>query len=221
MQYATYELTGDPKIPAIIHWNGGQTPVWMQQLWTTGPYQNYVRANGCGHCCTAMAAQLRGIALDPHQEYELCRKLWGAPKELPNDMGQDHFLSVAGITKVLHSLDIPAECFGVPDGGQKDATEHIVEMLKQGKQVIFISDPFRDPGNIFSTGYHYVMAVGFAENGKILIANSSINGTPDGVQLVDADVIGRALFAGGTADMAMTWGEISVLYKGCTYVVVG
>ena len=221
MQYASYQLTGDPKIPATVDWNGRRTPVWMQQLWTTGPYQNYVRANGCGHCCAAMAARLHGVDIDPHEEYELCRKLWGAPRELPNDMGQDHFQTVAGITKVLTHLGIPAQCCGVAEDGQKDATGHIIEVLKQGKQVILISDPFRDPGNIFSTGYHYVMAVGFAENGKILIANSSVNAAPQGVQLVEPDVIGRALFAGGTADMSMTWGEISVLYKGCTYVVVG
>jgi hypothetical protein len=101
------------------------------------------------------------------------------------------------------------------------ATEHILDCLRAGKQVIFVSDPFLMPNNPFSTGYHYVMAVGFDRNGKILIANSSEKTCKGGVQLVDSIQITNALFQGSTADDAMTWGIVEVLYKGCTYVAVG
>lgn len=101
------------------------------------------------------------------------------------------------------------------------AADHIVSCLEQGKQVIFVSDPFRDPGNLFSTGYHYVMAAGFDDAGRIVIANSSENTTPGGVQTVTPEVIAGALYQGGTADSRMTWGIVEQLHKGCTYVVVG
>lgn len=218
MKPVSYSRTGNAAVPAIIRVKEQETPVWIQSAWETGEFAQYIRRNGCGHCCTAMAARLQGVALDPYQEYLLCRKLWGEPDV---EKGQDHFLTVAGIVKVLQHLSIPAQCFGVAEGEQQAAASHIVTCLQAGKQVILISDPFRDPGNVFSTGYHYVLAVGFDADGKILIANSSEKTCTGGIQTVTAQTIQRALYAGGTADPQMTWGVVETLEKGCTYVVVG
>lgn len=55
-----------------------------------------------------------------------------------------------------------------------------------------ISDPFRDPGNVIATGYHYVMAVGFEENGKILISNSPEYTSTGGVQVVTLETVKNA-----------------------------
>lgn len=218
MKTVYFERTEKPEIPAIVYANGRETPVWIQSAWTEGEYAQYIRRNGCGHCCTAMAARLRGVEIDPYEEYVLCRQLWGEPDE---EKGQDHFLTVAGVVKVLRYLNIPARCYGVPEQGQKAAATHIVSCLQDQKQVIFVSDPFRDPGNVFSTGYHYVMAVGLDSEGRILIANSSENTSKGGVQLVSPETVEKALYQGGTADMEMNWGVVETLYKGCTYVVVG
>lgn len=217
MDKISFIRTDDSLIPAYITAGSHKTPVWIQSEWTEGEFSQYIRRNGCGHCCTAMAARLRGVDMDPHREYLLCRELWGEPDARK---GQDHFLTVAGIKKVLAHLGISAQCYGVAENGQKQAVAHILSSLQAGKLVIFVSDPFRDTDNIFSTGYHYVMAVGFDENGKIVIANSSENTSKGGVQPVAPEKIENALYQGGTADESMTWGIVEFLPKGCTYAVV-
>lgn len=218
MVFAKYRVTNDPAVPAIVELGEKECPVWIQSAWEDGEFSLYIRRNGCGHCCVAMAANLHGVKITPYQEYLLCRKLWGAPDE---STGQDHFQTVAGIVKVLTHLGMEAQCFGVAEGKQNEATDHILSCLKEGKQVIFVSDPFRNPGNVFSTGYHYVMAVGFTEDGAVLIANSSEKTCQGGIQAVNSKTIANALYAGGTADPDMTWGQVEYLHKGCTYVTVG
>lgn len=106
MELVTFERTNDPAIPAMIRIGQQQTPVWIQSAWTQVEYALYIRRNGCGHCCTAMAARLQGIQIDPYQAYLLCRQLWGDPEEAK---GQDHFQTVAGIVKILQHLHIPAQ----------------------------------------------------------------------------------------------------------------
>ena len=221
MNYATYRLTQDPLMPAVVHIGTLSTPVWLQQRWDTGEYAFYIRRNGCGHCCAAMAASLHGTPLNPHQEYELCRSIWGAPVELPDEKGQDHFQSATGITRILQTLHIPAEPFGAKEQGTKSATAHILQALKEGKQVIFASDPDDYPDNPFSTGYHWVLAVGFYDDEHILIANSSEKAAQNGIQLVTADIIEKALFVNSTVASDLTWGELERLYEGCGYIVIG
>lgn len=212
----TYNLTGDHLTPAVIRVGDYETPVWLQQLWTQGEFAQYINKNGCGHCCTAMAARLHGADLDPHREYEYCRAQWGAPSE-----NQGHWLSTAGIAKILQSLHIPAESFGVKQIGRKAAAEHIFAALKDGKQVIFTSNPDDDPDNPFSKGYHWVMAVALQEDGTALIANSSANAAPDGIQFVTQKTIEKALFAEATAPQDMTWGEPDRIHAGSGYIIVG
>lgn len=221
MNHPVFQFTGDPLTPATVTYRGNTTPVWLQQRWTEGEFARYIVYNGCGHCCCAMAANLRGVAITPYEEYLLCRRLWGPPKELPEDQGQDHFMSVAGIVKVLNHLGIPARAFPVPEGAKAAAQKEIQKALLEGKQVIVMSDPFRDPGNIFSTGYHYILAVGYLPDGQILIANSSLKATDTGIQTVSLDRLTASLYEGSTANMAMTWGELRILGQGCGYITVG
>ena len=218
MSFAQCRTTNHPAIPAVVKLGEKETPVWIQSAWEEGAFALYIRRNGCGHCCAAMAANLNGVKIDPYEEYLLCRKLWGAPNDR---IGQDHFQTVAGIAKILTYLGVPARCYGVAEGKQQEATKHMVSCLNEGKQIIFVCDPFRNPGDPFSTDYHYVMAVGFAENGEILIANSSEETVKGGVQYVTSKMIEQSLYQGGTASEDMTWGQVEVLHKGCTYVVVG
>lgn len=217
MPIATYEVTGNPAIPAKVYAGGFSTPVWIQSQWIDGEYAQYIRRNGCGHCCTAMAANLRGVETDPYRCYMLCRELWGEPQE---NLGQDHFQTVAGMVKILSHLGVTATCHGVAEGEQSAKAAHILSCLKKGEQVAFICDPFRNPGDPFSTGYHYVLAVGLTQDGQILIANSSETVITGGVQTVTLSQVESALYRGGTADPAMTWGQVAVLHKCCTYVVI-
>ena len=219
MVYASYRSQDNELIPAIVSLGEMQTPVWVQQRWETGEYAIYVRKNGCGHCCAAMALNMHGVNIDPHEEYELCVKLWGHP-EIDGHEKQGNFQSVDGIAKIIRHHGVAAESFGVPD--RECAIEHICRALRDGKLVIFESHPSEDfPDNPFSTGEHWVMAVGYTEDGEILVANTSLRATDKGYQLVDADTVKRALYLGASpADY--TWGEWrDEFLGGVGYVVVG
>jgi len=220
MTFATYKLTNNPSIPAEVTVDGHSTPVWIQQNWTEGENSLYIRRNGCGHCCTSMVLNLRGIKINPYEEYMHCRKLWGVPNEdaIPP---QDHFITVSGITKVLESFGIKSKCFGVLNGKETKASQDIVSALEAGKLVILESHPSESfPDNPFSTGEHYVLAAGICENGKILIANSSGKAEPTGIQLVDMQTIAGALYPDTVPDETMTWGVVEKLENGVGYVIV-
>lgn len=211
-----YALTGEALTPAVIRAGNQETPVWMQQRWQDGEFAMYIRNNGCGHCCAAMAARLYGVQLTPYTEYLHCRKLWGEPTEK-----QGHWLTTAGIVKVLNSLGVPAQGFGVAQFGAKKATGHILSALAAGKQVLFTSNPDHYPENPFSKGYHWVMAVSLQDDGTILIANSSEKATTEGIQFVEPDAIEKALFGESTAPDEMTWGDPDRIYEGSGFIIVG
>ena len=219
MEYAGYQIIDTELIPSVVTLGEKSTPVWRQARWSDGEYRQFIQRNGCGHCCTAMALNLHGIQIDPYEEFTLCQKLWGAPV-LEREYPQLAYQTVAGITKILKYHGVEAEYHGVPS--REEAAARIEDALKNGKQVIFWSHPNEDfPENPFSTGEHYVMAVGYTEDGKILVANSSEKRTPTGVQLVDIQTIARALCL-GAAPVDLTWGErcpIRGRYAG--YVIVG
>lgn len=217
MNNAIYDLVSSDLTPCIVRIGGHSTPVWRQNRWTSGQYQEFIRKNGCGHCCTAMALRLHGIYMDPHEEFTLCRQLWGEPQK-DREFPQDNLQSVSGITKILRHHGVTAEYFGVPDLDK--AEKHFEESLRAGKQVIFWSHPTTDfPENPFSPHEHYVMAVGYTPEGKILVANSS-GWAATAAQVVDMQTIMRALFLGADP-IDMTWGERDHYVNCAGYVVVG
>ena len=138
MNFASYKLTGNSKVPAEVTVGDKSTPVWIQQEWTEGENSLYIRRNGCGHCCTAMVLNLRGIKITPYDEYMHCRKLWGVPNEAANPP-QDHFITVSGITKVLESFGIKSECFGVAKGEEEKAATDIVAALEAQPLITLVS----------------------------------------------------------------------------------
>jgi hypothetical protein len=218
MTYATYKIIGTELIPSEVFLGDASTPVWHQAKWSEGEYEEFVRKNGCGHCCAAMALNLHGIKITPHEEFTLCRKLWGEPNR-EQEFPQGNYQTVQGIAKILRHHGVPAECFGVPT--REHAAAHIESVLREGKQVIFWSAPREDfPENPFSTGAHYVMAVGYTEKGEILIANSSQKKAPEGVQTVNVDTIAKALYL-GAEPTDKTWGEKGDHIHCAGYVVVG
>lgn len=218
MTYASYEFVDKELVSSIISFGDASTPVWRQREWNIGEYQEFVRKNGCGHCCTAMALNLHQIKITPHDEFALCRKLWGEPKttlEFP----QGNYQTVCGITKILQYHGVPAEYFGVPS--REAAARHIENALKQQKQVIFWCIPAEQfPDTPFSQGEHYVMAVGYTEDGQILVANTSMKKAPQGVNLVDIDTISKALYQGSTPT-DRTWGQRGLHAHCAGYVIVG
>lgn len=220
MKYATYIFTGDNKIPAKVTVNGYSTPVWIQKRWEQGEYAAYIQKNGCGHCCTAMALNLHGITINPHEEFALCRKRWGTPR-MDEPFKEGNFMSVSGITKILNSFGVSAQCFGVPKGECDAAASYIEKELYKGKQVILWSHPSDKLAlNPFSPGEHYILAAGYTDDGKILIANSSARAiTDDGIQLTDYETIAAVLYE-GCEPKDFTWGRYDHVHSS-GYVVVG
>jgi len=220
MKKITYKCTNDPKIPAIIKYGENSTPVWIQQLWEEGEFAQYIRKNGCGHCCTAMVLNLCGVTITPHEEYVLCRKMWGEPR-VGEPFFEDNYLSATGIEQVFKSFGITAKAYGVAEDETQSAAEHIEKELKSGKCVIIWSHPSdKLSDNPFSSGEHWILAVAFDDDGKILVANSSQRAaTGNGIQQTDIQTIEKVLFEGSqTADF--TWGRHD-LKRGGGYVVVG
>ena len=211
-----YRMTDDPSIPAIVYRGEYATPVWLQQDWKDGEFAVYIRNNGCGHCCTAMAANLSGVSVTPYEEYLRCREMFGAPAGK-----QYHFTTVPVIVKVLESLQIPAKGFGVKKDGGAEAAAHIMDALREEKMVIMVSEPSeRLPNNPFSSGHHYILLVGLTEDGQVLVANSSRRATDRGVQLTDEKTIAAAVHHDCDPGN-ITWGELERFHDGFGYVVVG
>lgn len=215
-----YKYTGDSAEPAIITMGENSTPVWIQQEWETGEYAEFIRKNGCGHCCTTMALNLNGIKINPHEEFTLCRKMWGEPRR-GEPLFEDNFLSETGIEEIIKSFGIKAKAYGVEYGKAYEASVFIENQLKEGRQVIFWSHPSdKLPDNPFSTGEHYVLAVGIMEDGRILIANSSKKAhTETGIQFTDRETIEKVLFE-GTETSDYTWGRYDFTKSGA-FVIVG
>ena len=215
--YPRYEFAEDPAAPAKVFWKGRETPVWIQQRWTEGAFSKFIQENGCGHCCVAMAARLHGVDIDPHREFELCRALWGEP-DLQRQYG---YLTVAGVSKILNHLGIPALAKDTARQGTEKAAQDICAALREGKQAIMISVAKRYPGNPFSPGAHYILAVGYTEDGRILIANSTIRAKEIAIQFADPEMIERALPVNGGANPLLTWGEPAIQPECFGYVIVG
>ena len=220
MNFVTFKYTGSEAIPAEVTLGEHTTPVWIQQKWEEGQYAEYVRKNGCGHCCTAMVLNLHGVKIDPHEEFTTCRKLWGEPRK-DEPYCEDNFISAAGSVKILRHFGVEAACFGVPAGECDKAAEHIVQSLGEGRQVIIWSHPSpKLPNNPYSPGEHYILAAGMTEDGRILIANSSSRAAVnDGIQYIDKETISKILYEGCTpADR--TWGCYPLNISG-GYIVAG
>ncbi len=213
-EYVMIKPSDDPLIPVYASLGGFETPVWAQSRWEQGPYAKYVRKNGCGHCCAAMAARLYGVEIDPAMEFDTCVTLWDEPDET-----HDWFQTARGITEVLRAYGISSSAFGVPEKGEElSLTRHLMECaLSSGHPVIFWSHPWEGP-NLFSTGEHYVMAAGYDEEGHVIVLNSSVTTTDAGFHRTDLDTIMQCMYRGSTASIT-GWGTESDL-PGCGGIVI-
>ena len=169
---------------------------------------------------TAMALNLNGIKITPHEEFELCRKMWGEPR-MGEPLFEDNFISPSGISKIIKSFGINAAAYGIEAGKSYEASVHIEKELQNGRQVIIWSHSSEKLNpNPFSKGEHYILAAGFTQDGKILIANTSdYVAAQNGIQFTDRQTIEKILMD-GTRITDYTWGRYN-FSDGGSYVVVG
>lgn len=221
MEIGYRALDGDGLVAAAVSRGAYETPVWIQSRWEEGEYAPYIRNNGCGHCCVAMAARLFGVSdITPYTEYEHCLALWGAPSPARS---QGHFLSPRGVALSLRALGVSAEAFGYGREEREETVERMLNALAEGKLVIPVSFPERQ-GNPFSTGAHYVLLLGVNGEGRVTVANSSLKGRCHipGIGIVTRGEIADALLpTGGVMYPEDTWGHETEFRKRAGYVIVG
>ncbi len=213
MKNISFVKNDSPLTPVTVTYGAYSSPVWIQSQWTEGDLALRVQKNGCGHCCTAMALCLHGIPVTPYDMFDRAFALWGAPN---GDQG--YHASETGIVKVLSSYGVKAEYFCMAE--EADAKARISQAFDQGKLVLFCSMPSpRLPNNPFSTGQHFVLGIGYAnENKDIMIANSSVSTNNGGVHFETIDTIVKSLLPNGQY-MDKTWGDEDIdFYAG--YVVI-
>ena len=222
MKVASFEKLDNSLTPVIVKVGDRETPVWIQQRCNAGKYQEQVKYSGCGHTCAAMMATLLGKKITPHEEFELCVECWGEPNSKPVEFTEYPFITVSGIVEILTKLGVKAKYYPIKPIGVKKATEHMLSEVKNGKLACFISVPSESfPENPFSKGHHYVLIVGFMEDGKILIANSSVKHQPEieGINIVDAETIEKALSPVADPLPNRTWGVMENLDEACGYII--
>ncbi len=157
-----YASAPDGKTVAL---NGKQMRVWNQHK-LVGKYKTMLDKHGCGVCCGAMAATLMGRSITPLQFAEKAVAQFGY---------KNTAISTAGIVTVMKKLKIPAVRYSVTKANLSRIRKKIDTALKAGKPVICWTYPY-DGKNLFAKGSHYVLAVGYTKEGKVLVANSGSRG---------------------------------------------
>lgn len=220
--YSVYEGEGKRiyphrvTVPALIktlgirkvRLDGKETTVWKQSA-LTGTYASQLKAHGCGHCCVAMAACLRGKATTPAAVLKMAVNLWGKPGS-----GESYALSARGAATLLKKLGVTAAAYTVTAANLTSMKTTIKQALKTGKQVICFTHKY-DANDPFASGDHYVLAVGYSKDDKIVVANSGGLGR---IQKVSLTKLMAYIYHSGTGKDA-TWLKTSAGSAGI--VIVG
>lgn len=164
----------------VVTLNGKRVQVWNQHK-QTGKYKTLLSKHGCGMCCGAMAATLMGRSTTPALFTEMAVALFGA---------RSAAISTAGIVKVLKKIKVSAKRYNVTRTNGDNIKSKIKAALKAGKPVICWTAP-NDNKDPFSGGHHYVLAVGYTKEGKVLVANSGGRGP---IQLTSLDTLCQYLY---------------------------
>ena len=169
--------------------NGRSLTVFNQHK-QTGAYAKDISKNGCGACCTAFALILQGKKVTAADVIKRGISLWG---KWPRSC----LLSAQGIATIIKKYGHEAKYYAVTTKNKTDIKRMIHAALMAGKQVICWTDDNGFKGDPFSSGEHYVMAVGYNARGKIVVANSGNRGP---VNLVTLNTLCKFLQEGSGKD---------------------
>lgn len=168
----------------------GKTLSVVNQHKLKGAYAKELSSHGCGACCTYFALALRGKKVPPAKVIKKGISLWGMwPKS--------GLISARGITTIIKHYGFTATYYPVTRSNKAIVKRVINIALKSGKQVICWTDDNGHKGGPFSSGHHYVMAVGYNKAGKVVVANSGNKGP---VNIVSLDGLCRFLQEGNGTD---------------------
>lgn len=151
-------------IPAenTVRLNGRSTLVLNQSTRPAGTWQKELKAHGCGACCARIGLNLAGKSLKPEDVMDKAKQLFG--KKLT---GESYGLSAQGIATICIDYGVRAEALPVTKSTLPERKRDLDAALRAGKTVCCWVN-----GAPFSSNHHWVIAVGYDANGKIVVANS-------------------------------------------------
>lgn len=165
--------------------NGKTLTVWNQHQ-RSGKYKEQLSSSGCGLCTCAMAAVLAGVGTTPEKVVELAVKKWGKAKD-------GHWcISGKGMETLLKSYGVSSDYELVTKDNLIRTKALIKTALEAGHPVACWTDDNGLKDDPFSSGEHWVLAVGYDKDGKIVVANSGNKGP---VNLVTLDTLTKFLKA--------------------------
>lgn len=168
----------------------GRSATVVNQHKLKGTYAKELSAHGCGACCAAMALALMGKKAAPADILRKGVGLWGKwPKY--------SLVSAQGLTTILKKYGYTSSFHAVTKTNRSAIRKLLDTALRAGNPVICWTDDNGHRIDPFSSGDHYVLAVGYNRLGRIVVANSGNRGP---VNIVTLDVLCKYLQEGTGAD---------------------
>lgn len=162
----------------------GRSVTVVNQHKLKGTYAKELSAHGCGACCASFALAFLGKKITPAEVLKKAVSLWGKWPKHP-------LISANGIAAILKKYGFKAKS-GVVTKGNRVTVKTLIDVsLKAGKPVICWT------AKGFAAGDHYVLAVGYNKQGRVVVANSGNKGP---VNVVTLDYLCKCLQSGTGAD---------------------
>ena len=162
----------------------GRSVTVVNQHKLKGTYAKELSAHGCGACCAAMALALMGKKAAPADVVRKGVALWGKWPKYP-------LISANGLATIVGKYGCTAKVATVVGSYRTTIRKLIDAALRAGKPVIC----WTSKG--FSSGDHYVLAVGYNKLGRVVVANSGNRGP---VNIVTLNTLCKYLQEGTGAD---------------------
>ena len=162
----------------------GQSVTVVNQHKIKGVYRKELSSNGCGACCAAMALTLMGKKVKPADILGRAVALWGKWSKYP-------LISAHGLGVIIGGYGYIGKLAILSTSNTKTIKKLIDSALRSGKPVIC----WTKKG--FSSGDHYVLAVGYNKLGRVVVANSGNRGP---VNIVTLNALCESLKEGNGAD---------------------
>ena len=168
----------------------GRSVTVVNQHKLKGTYAKELSAHGCGACCAALALTLMGKKAAPADILRKGVALWGKWTKYP-------LISANGLATIVGKYGCTAKVAFVTRNNRTTIRKLIDAALRAGNPVICWTDDNGHRIDPFSSGDHYVLAVGYNKLGRVVVANSDNRGP---VNIVTLDTLCKYLRAGTGAD---------------------
>ncbi len=162
----------------------GRSVTVVNQHKLKGTYAKELSAHGCGACCAAMALGLMGKKAAPADILRKGVALWGKWPKYP-------LISANGLATIIGTYGYIGKAAFLSTSNRATIRKLIDSAFRAGKPVICWT------AKGFSSGDHYVLAVGYNRLGRIVVANSGNRGPAN---IVTLDVLCKYLQEGTGAD---------------------